>query len=56
MYYRFSRPTYYFQEADKNDWEANAYKIMDMLEKDPDTGLLGVIDIPEEYVNTKNYV
>lgn len=43
-------------EEEKGDWEANAYKIMDMLDKDPETGLAGVIDIPEEYISTKNYV
>ena len=41
---------------DKVGWEANAYKIMDMLGKDPKTGLTSVIDIPDEYISTKNYV
>jgi len=43
-------------EEDPLDWEANAYKIMDMLGKDPVTGLTSVIDIPDEYISTKNYV
>jgi len=29
---------------------------MDMLGKDPETGLTSVIDIPDEYISTKNYV
>ena len=45
-----------FQEKDKDDWEKNAYKIMDMLGPNPETGDTGVIDIPDEYVKTKNYV
>ena len=28
---------------------------MDMLGKNPETGLLGVIDIPPEYISTQNY-
>lgn len=43
-------------EDEKDDWEANAYKIMDMLGKNPETGLCGVIDIPDEFISTKNYV
>jgi len=41
---------------DKVGWEANAYKIMDMLGKNPETGLTSVIDIPDEYISTENYV
>ena len=44
------------QEDEKEDWEKNAYKIMNMLGPDPETGETGVIDIPEEYVQTKNYM
>ena len=41
---------------DKVGWEANAYKIMDMLGTNPETGLTSVIDIPDEYISTENYV
>ena len=44
-----------FQEDDKDDWEKNAYKIMDMLGPHPETGETGVIDIPDEYIPTNNY-
>ena len=40
----------------KVGWEANAYKIMDMLGTNPETGLTSVIDIPDEYISTENYV
>jgi len=43
-------------EKDKDDWEKSAYMIMDMLGPNPETGDSGVIDIPPEYVKTKNYV
>ena len=29
---------------------------MDMMGKDPETGLTSVIDMPDEYISTKNYV
>ena len=45
-----------FQEEDKDDWTKNAYMIMDMLGPNPETGDTGVIDIPDDYVKTKNYV
>ena len=41
-------------EDSKDDWEANAYKIMDLLGPDAN-GKEGVIDIPEEYVSTRRY-
>ena len=41
---------------DKVGWEANAYKIMDLLGTNPETGLTSVIDIPDEYISTENYV
>jgi hypothetical protein len=41
-------------DADKADWEANAYKIMDLLGADED-GVEGVLDIPTEYVSLKKY-
>jgi len=39
----------------KEDWEGNAYKIMDLLGPDEATGKEGVIDIPPEYVSVKRY-
>jgi len=42
-------------EESKEDWEANAYKIMDLLGPHPLTGQEGVIDIPEEYVSIRKY-
>ena len=43
-------------EDEKGNWEVNAYKIMDLLGKNPETGLLGVIDVPDEFISTKNYM
>ena len=41
-------------DADKDDWEANAYKIMDMLEP-TENGVEGVLDIPPECVSLRRY-
>ena len=41
-------------EDSKEDWEANAYKIMDLLGPD-DNGKEGVIDIPPEYISMRKY-
>lgn len=41
-------------EKDKDDWEANAYKIIDLLGPDAE-GNEGVLDIPSKFVSTKAY-
>ena len=41
-------------DDDKEDWEANAYKIVDLQGEDED-GNLGILDIPPQYVSLKNY-
>ena len=40
----------------KDDWEGNAYKILDLQDPDPADGTLGVLDIPPEYVSQRRYV
>ena len=41
-------------EKDKDDWEANAYKIIDLQGAD-ENGVEGVLDIPEKFISLKNY-
>lgn len=39
---------------DKENWESDAYKILDMQGPQED-GVEGVFDIPQHYISTKNY-
>ena len=41
-------------ENTKDDWEANAYKIVDLIGPD-DQGIQGILDIPAKYISDKNY-